>query len=163
MIQWFFNLAALLAAAMTLVQPGIEICSPDTMGREALSSNDRHRHAGSVHMHGHEHHDHAHHHHLHGLSSKTSGGSHEHGSDEGPCHCGPQKLPDATLPAAVLVSAPGRNFLSALHAQLATAIARLASFGGSPTAQPPPGYARASNAIALSQGNPCALFCRWVI
>jgi hypothetical protein len=171
------NLLAFLAAAVLPLQLPICVCASETHSHAATrqtaqgdhhAAADGHDHVvGTNQSHGDPHSNgrpHSHHPgpcHEAGHANSVPPGERDDHDGHGPCQCSPQNTPVAPLPQIEKIESPERSF----HHWMNASVAITDAMGHGPallmTHGPPFGTGR--NLLSSFQGDPCALFCRWVI
>jgi hypothetical protein len=162
-----------MAAAMLPLQLPLCVCGSEGHSHADSSQPERCQHdAMPVESHDHSHQaghshdtDHSHgsgNHHGSGDSAAApapASGGHSH-DDSTPCECSPQKVPMGPLPKSENVDSLERQFChwlsQAAHATLALVRCKTTLSADCQH------FRSGTNLIIASQGNPCALLCRWV-
>lgn len=151
------NLFALMAAAMLPLQLALCVCGSDGHSH-GDAAHAEHHDAATV-----EHHEHSHdtdHSHDGGHADSAPAPGHDGQDEHGPCQCGPQNMP-TTLPKTETADSSHRQFVCWV-CQPITFADSLVSSHSNLVAGPRPFWS-VMNVFASSQGNPCALLCRWLI
>lgn len=173
----FSSLIALIAAAMLTLQVPLCACANESHdhaapnqaehGREALPHHDMHGSGGdrghshpAGHFHRGDSHDADHSHHAgpcHVAGHSNSAPPSEHGDEHAQCECVP------TQPVSMPESAVSVLRYDASCWQLAHVIGDATTNSAQVRASDLFHFGRVRNPRATFQGNPCALFCRWLI